>query len=271
MLPHLRIIDEQMFGAAQEITKQRSKHHEDTRHVPMNIKGQSLLAGNVFCGHCGARLSLTTNGKGRPRSDGTDAVRVRYVCQTKTRKHEPCGGQTGYTLHILDSMIEDMVHEIFRRVKCLSKSEVLGASYAAKMSEQKAIIRKAQREYQKAENDLKGLRNEVVKAVNGESAFPLDLLSSLVKETEQKCAQLQETYQAVQAEADKNDVLMDELRATYNQFISWSNIYDTANIQTKKMIVCQLIERVDVFKGYELKVKFSISVEQFILGLDISA
>ena len=64
---------------------------------------------------------------------------------------------------------------------------------------------------------------------------------------------------------------MDELRATYNQFISWSNIYDTANIQTKKMIVCQLIERVDVFKGYELKVKFSISVEQFILGLDISA
>ncbi len=77
----------------------------------------------------------------------------------------------------------------------------------------KAIIRKAQREYQKAENDLKGLRNEVVKAVNGESAFPLDLLSSLVKETEQKCVQLQETYQAVQAEADKNDVLMDELRA----------------------------------------------------------
>ena len=99
----------------------------------------------------------------------------------------------------------------------------------------------------------------------------MDLLSSLVKEMEQKCVQLQETYQTAQAEADKNDMLMDELRTTYNQFISWSNIYDTANIQTKKMIVCQLIERVDVFRGYELKVKFSISVEQFILGLDISA
>ena len=194
-----------------------------------------------------------------------------YVCQTKTRKHEPCGGQTGYTLHILDSMIEDIVHKIFRRVKCLSRSEILGAGYAAKMSEQKAIARRAQREYQKAENDLKGLRSEVVKAVNGESAFPLDLLSSLVKETEQKCVQLQETYQKAQAEVDKSDILMDELRATYNQFIGWSNIYDTANIQTKKMIVCQLIERVDVFRGYELKIKFSISVEQFILGLDISA
>lgn len=99
----------------------------------------------------------------------------------------------------------------------------------------------------------------------------MDLLSSLVKETEQKCVQLQETYQKAQAEVDKSDILMDELRATYNQFIGWSNIYDTANIQTKKMIVCQLIERVDVFRGYELKIKFSISVEQFILGLDISA
>ena len=271
ILPHLQIIDEQTFQAAQEITKQRSQNYENTRHVPLNIKGQSLLAGNVFCGHCGARLSLTTNGKGRPRSDGIDSVRVRYVCQTKTRKHGPCGGQTGYTCHILDGMIEDIVHEIFRHVKCLSKAEVLGASYAAKISEQKAIARKAQREYQKAESDLQGLRNEVVKAVNGESSFPMDLLSSLVQETELKCAQLREVYQTAQAEVDKSDILMDELRATYNQFISWSNLYDTANIRVKKMIVCQLIEKVEVFRGYKLKLKFSISVEQFILGLDIFA
>lgn len=92
VLPQLQIIDEQTFQAAQEITTQRCGKYESTRHIPLNVKGTSLLAGNVFCGHCGARLSLTTNGKGRPKSDGTDTVRVRYVCQTKTRKHEPCGG-----------------------------------------------------------------------------------------------------------------------------------------------------------------------------------
>ena len=37
------------------------------------------------------------------------------------------------------------------------------------------------------------------------------------------------------------------------------------------MIVAQLIERVDVFRGYELKIKFAINVEQFLIGLDISA
>lgn len=271
VLPQLQIIDEQLFQAAQEITKQRSGKYEDTRHIPLNIKGTSLLAGNVFCGHCGARLSLTTNGKGRPRSDGTDAVRVRYVCQTKTRKHEPCGGQTGYTKHILDGMINDIVHDIFRKLKSLSKAEILGTSHAAKIGEYKAIAKRAQREYQKAEKELQGLKREVVKAVTGNSAFPVELLSSLVQEAEQKCAALKLAYEEAQQNVEQSETVMQELQVKYDQFIDWSNVYDTANIETQKMIVAHLIERVDVFRGYELKIKFAISVEQFLIGLDISA
>lgn len=271
VLPHLQIIDEQTFQAAQEITRQRSSQYEGVRHVPLNVRGQSLLAGNVFCGHCGARLSLTTNGKGRPRSDGTDYVRVRYVCQTKTRKHEPCSGQTGYTLHILDGMIEDIVHEIFRKVGSLSKSEIIGASHKAKMNERKATLKKAQREYLKADKDLQGLKLEVVRAVNGNSAFPTDLLYNLIQETEQKCAELKAAYTAAQEEVEGSETIMQELRAKYNQLIEWSNIYESADTAIRKMIVAQLIERVDVFKGYELKIKFTISVEQFLIGLDISA
>jgi site-specific DNA recombinase len=271
VLPQLQIIDEQVFRAAQEITRQRSGKCESTRHIPLNIRGQSLLAGNVFCGHCGARLSLTTNSKGRPKSDGTDTIRVRYVCQAKTRKHEPCGGQTGYTLHILDGMIDDIVHEIFCKVKSLSKSEILSASHSAKVSEYKAIAKKAQREYLKTDKELQALRQEVVKAVTGGSVFPAELLKGLIQETEQKCSALKLAYEAAQRDVDQSETTLQELQVQYNQFIGWSNIYDTANTETRKMIVAQLIERVDVFRGYELKIKFAITVEQFLIGLDISA
>lgn len=270
VLPQLQIIDEQTFQAAQNITHQRSRECESIRRIPLNIKGTSLLAGNIFCGHCGARLSLTTNGKGRPKSDGTETFRIRYVCQTKSRKHEPCGGQTGYTTHILDGMINDIVHEIFRKVQRLSKAEILSSSHSAKMSEYKSIAKRAQREYQKAEKELQGLKQEVVKAVTGNSAFPVDLLSSLVQETEQKCAALKLAYEASQRDADQGEIIMQELQTKYNQFIDWSNIYNSANCERRKMIVAQLIERVDVFRGYELKIKFTISVEQFLIGLDIS-
>ena len=270
-LPQIQIIDEQTFQTAQEIMQQRSGSYTGTRHITLNIRGNSLLAGNAFCGHCGARLSLTTNGKGRPRRDGTDAVRVRYVCQNKTRKHAPCDGQTGYTLHILDGMIDDIVHEMFRKVKSLSKAEILGASHKARVNEYKAVVKRAQCEFIKAEKELQGLKQEVAKAVIGDSAFPLELLSELVQETKQKCVALKQSYETAQHNADENERLLQELEAKYNQLIAWSNIYDTANMETRKMIVAQIIERVDVFIGYELKMKFTISIEQFLIGLDISA
>ena len=50
VLPHLRIIDERSLERPRKSQNRGANHHEDTRHVPMNIKGQSLLAGNVFCG-----------------------------------------------------------------------------------------------------------------------------------------------------------------------------------------------------------------------------
>ena len=131
--------------------------------------------------------------------------------------------------------------------------------------------KRAQREYQKAEKELQGLKQEVVKAVTGNSAFPVELLSSLVQETEQKCATLKLAYEAAQRDVEQSETIMQELQIKYDQFIDWSKIYDTANIETQKMIVAQLIERVDVFRGYELKIKFAISVEQFLIGLDISA
>lgn len=75
--PELIIIDQDTFDAVQELTKARSEHSSNTRHIPINTKGKALLTGLAFCGCCGKRLSLTTNGKGRRRADGTDYIRIR--------------------------------------------------------------------------------------------------------------------------------------------------------------------------------------------------
>ena len=58
-IPELQIIDQDTFDAAQQLMAARATHHADT---PLNMKGQSLLVGNIFCGHCGNRLTLTTGG-----------------------------------------------------------------------------------------------------------------------------------------------------------------------------------------------------------------
>ena len=48
VLPHLQIIEPELFEAAQRIRTNRANAAEKERTVPRNIGGQSLLSGNVF-------------------------------------------------------------------------------------------------------------------------------------------------------------------------------------------------------------------------------
>ena len=96
----------------------------------MNTRGSTLLAGNVYCGHCGARLALTTNGKPYPCAADPHRVvkRIRYICYCKTRRQTECDGQTGYTAHILDGIVDKVVRHIFEQMWTVDKREIVSRS-----------------------------------------------------------------------------------------------------------------------------------------------
>ena len=94
----LQIIKPEFFDMAQALMTQRTNENKEYWTISLNTTGQSLLSGNIFCGHCGGRLTLTTNGKVCRQADGTSAKkkRIRYICYNKTRHRAECDGQTGY-------------------------------------------------------------------------------------------------------------------------------------------------------------------------------
>lgn len=85
------------------------KEAKEQRYAPLNTTGQSLLSGNVFCGHCGGRLVITTSGKVVRLASGESkgVKRIRYICYNKTRRRMECDGQTGYTMHVLDDAVQE--------------------------------------------------------------------------------------------------------------------------------------------------------------------
>lgn len=90
ILPELQIISQEQFEKAQQIRKERSAAAQSIPHVPINTRGQSLLSGNVFCGHCGARLTLTTSQRYRKLRDGAMAVMTKRhaFAMSVTERHE---------------------------------------------------------------------------------------------------------------------------------------------------------------------------------------
>lgn len=269
--PELIIIDQDTFDAVQELTKARSEHSSNTRHIPINTKGKALLTGLAFCGCCGKRLSLTTNGKGRRRADGTDYIRIRYICQTKTRSHGECDGQTGYTMHILDTAVNDFVHTLFQRIGHFSQSDAIRIGVEQKLDDQAAVVRQMEKEVAKAERDLSNLREEIMKALDGQSAFSKEMLGDLIAKQQQKCSEKSEALRKAQAELDERDTVYQQMTKEYDRLISWACVYDAASLETKKMIVGQLFERIEVYRDYKIKDLLNISVDQFLRGLEAAS
>lgn len=267
----MQIIPPELFEAAQHIRTNRANSAEETRTVPRNIKGDTLLSGNVFCGHCGSRLNLTTNGKAYPCKDDPNRVvkRVRYVCYGKTRKQTDCDGRTGYTAHILDGIIDKVVRQIFERMTAIPKSEVVSVRYREKMEERKNLLRSVRADYAKAAAELDTLKAEVIKTLRGESAFSKELLSSLIADGEAKCNQLQKQFEDAQTAYDEGEAILANLNAQYDDIISWAAMYDTASMEAKKMIVNCLIRRIEVYRDYKIHIDFNIDFEQFSGGMDI--
>ena len=60
IFPELQIISKEKFEQAQRLMEQRMNEYNAYRTMPRQTTGQALLSGNIFCGHCGGRLILTS-------------------------------------------------------------------------------------------------------------------------------------------------------------------------------------------------------------------
>ena len=123
----------------------------------------------------------------------------------------------------------------------------------------------------KAGQELDLYKAEVLNVIRGESSFSRELLSGLIQEAEVKYTELQNRVDSLQANCDSSDEVLANLNARYDEIISWSELYQTASMEAKKMIVNCLIRRIEVSRDYKLHLDFNIDFEQFNLGLDVSA
>ena len=271
LLQELQIIPAQQFEAAQRIRENRSNRaaQESEYRVPLNIHGQSLLSGNAYCGHCGAKLTLTSSRKWRKLSDGTldDTLRVRYTCYGKLRKQTGCTGQTGYTVHILDEIIDKSVRQIFSKMRGIPKEQIITRRYEREVVERKNHLQTIQVERDKAQKDLISLKAEILACIKGESVFPKETLAEMITAQEEKLRELDALYESSYAETEKTAELMDNVSKLYEELISFSDLYDSASFEAKKMIVNQLIRRVDVYRGYQLNITSTSTLRRTLKGM----
>lgn len=271
VFPELQIIDPETFELAQKLMAERVNEYNEQRTLPRNTSGQSMLSGNVFCGHCGGRLTLTTNGTVRKNVDGTEVARrrIRYVCYNKTRHRIDCNGQTGYTMHILDGMVTEILHQIFDRMKAVREDEIVSRTQMNVTTGIKDQLAAARREFAKATKEYESVKSKLMAIIRGESSLPESVISEMAEEAKQKMMAASEKVSALNAEMERSNSRTDEIRKDYQTILKWSEMFDSSDMAVKKMIVGYLIKKVCVYSNYRLHIEFNINFAQFELGLDI--
>lgn len=136
------------------------------------------------------------------------------------------------------------------------------------LSQIRAHLSQTQAQYAKEQKTLATLKFEIIKCLHGESDFSSSVLSQLINESEEKAAQLKEICEIAEAQLMKTEQLQQELYDKYDELISWADLYDSTSHEAKKMIVNNMIKRVDVFRDYKLKIEFNFDIKQFLYGLD---
>ena len=262
VLTDLQIIDVETFEKAQQMMEKRATHHND---VPLNTKGRSLLVGNVYCGHCGGRLTLTTSGRKRVRKDGTilRETRARYQCHYNIRHPGECDGQSGYGVDKLDKLVDQIIRIQLGRIQNAPPQELIEKQQAKELELIKSKLKLLNDQYRQKQREYQDLRAETIKVIQGTSRLNVDLLNSLVEETSDQIKQLEQQIQVTTTELEETLRDASQVLQEYDQLVGWAEMYDNCTFEAKKMIVAQFVKAVRVRRDYEIDIEFNVSFEEF--------
>ena len=262
VLTNLQIIDAETFEKAQQMMEKRVTHHSD---VPLNTKGRSPLVGNIYCGHCGGRLTLTTSGRKRVRKDGTviRETRARYQCHYNIRHPGECDGQSGYGVEKLDKLIDQIIRIQLGRIRSAPSQELIARQQTKEVDLAKSKLNLLNEQYRQKQQEYQDLRAETIKVIQGTSRLNADLLNSLVVEASAQIKQLSWQIQTATAELEETVQSASQVLREYDQLMGWAEMYDNCTFEAKKMIVAQFVKAVHVRRDYEIDIEFNVSFEEF--------
>ena len=263
----LRIIDDALFMRCQQTVKERATvSQKEGSRKPVHTKSRSILTGFLFCAHCHSRMSYSHNVTKRTLADGTARAYERdmYRCYRKISARNGCDGQCSYNMKVIDLAVEAEVHKLLSGLSTKPKAELLGLAAARNEEMLRQSCKHAEKDYESALKQLNALEDETVKAIAGESSIDLSLLNGMLVKQRAKLDACEQIMEQARHTFETEKQSYQAANANICELLSWGACFDTANTETKHMVLSRLIDRVEVGSGYKIQIFFTVAYEQFI-------
>lgn len=267
-LQELQIVDEKLFEKAQIILDQRTKKNNEERQIALSTKGKSLLSGIMYCSHCGGKLTASMYCDRYTKSDGTvvKAQYMRYICYHKSRGLCKCDGQSTYSAEKVDEAVLEIMKMIFSRIADAPDEAELKKSFSKEMQSCRANQTKLNTELKKLKIQYEKLNEEIANSFIGESFYSPEQLSSAINAVNQKIIAIEEQLEKLEDEMQNKKISMEKVKPMYEQFKGWAEEFMLATTEQKKMIISQVAKRIEISKGYRIRIELNLDYKQFCEG-----
>ena len=264
-MPQLQIVDSDLFTKANERMDSRCKNAAENKNAAKKSGNPTLLAGIVVCAHCGAKMSAFLHTDRYKLADGSirEKVQAKYNCYQRGQHLRECDGQSLYLAERVDGVVLALVDQMFQQIK----QEPYDRSIEQRIRQQDAEWNRkkqaAEKKIQAARHKQQRYEEEIVRCLGGQSAFAEATLARLIQQAEAEVQQAKNEY-AELLKDNSGRATVQQIRKYYDEFLGWANEFDLASIPRKRTILAHLLEKVEVGKGYRVRIVVRGSYRQFL-------
>ena len=264
-LQKLKIISDEEAARIDEILKQRAEVDEEKRQLALRTKGEAMLSGNIFCQHCGGRITTTHHKDHYFRKDGSEYLKdvLKYRCYHKANKLCECEGQTNYIAAKVDEAVSRIMRQVFEGMDGAPEEEKYKEILKKQQAAHNASRRKTAFELDKDKKQLEVLQREIGKTLLGESLYSPEDLKEAISVVKARIADSEERLEKLDSDMNQKKEMVEAILPAYRRFKSWAEEFDTADLDQKKMIACQLFDKIELGKDYNIIMHMNVTYQQF--------
>ena len=270
-IPELQIIDENLFREANEMLARRSLKMEAEKRTAQKYNNPVLLAGMVFCAHCGKKMSAFVHTDRYKLRNGTvrEKTQPKYNCFQRAQGFVECDGQSLYLAERVDAAVLEVVYAIFKTIRETpydkSIEQRIRMEEAGRHKERVRIEKKIKA----AEHQKERFEEEIIRVLDGNSAWSQETLSRMLKKAENDLEMARQEMARFLASNRDHDTVR-KIKAYYSEFLGWTNEFELATVPQKRTILRKLIDKIELGKGYQITIHLNMSYAQFLdCGADI--